>query len=237
MAIKNYQRTALTFGALAAFNAYALQTIEPVEGHNSFVRISAKETTRLVVEGGKIRSLIATDGELAVEKDEERGQLFLRPAILDKPINVRVITSSGATYNLIMQAVDVPQEDVVIREPFAARNGSAAVPRNGRATSDNLLPAVRGLITAMALEEPPAGVEIRTMNREFALWENTRFVMTAAYTERELVGEKYRLTNTGKNPMRLVEQELYRKGVVAVGVENMQLEPGQATTVYVVRAN
>ena len=237
MAIKCYQKAALTLGALAAFNAYALQTIEPVEGHNSFVKISAKETTRLVVEGGKIRSLIATDGELAVEKDEERGQLFIRPAILDKPINVRVITGSGATYSLILQAVDVPQEDVVIREPFAARSGTAAAPRSGPATTANLIPAVRGLVTAMALEEPPAGVEMRPMNREFALWENTRFVMTAAYSERELVGEKYRLTNTGKSPMRLVEQELYRKGVVAVAVENMQLEPGQATTIYVVRTN
>lgn len=62
--------------------------------------------------------------------------------------------------------------------------------------------------------------------------------MTAAvYNERELVGEKYVLTNTGKTPMRLVEQELYRKGVVAVAIENMHLEAGQSTNIYVVRSN
>ena len=77
--------------------SFALQEVNPVEGQNAFVKISAKETTRLYIDGGKIRSLIATDGELTVEKDEDRGQLFIRPAILNKPINVRVIAGSGAT--------------------------------------------------------------------------------------------------------------------------------------------
>lgn len=97
--------------------------------------------------------------------------------------------------------------------------------------------AVRSLVAAMALEEPPNSADVRTANQEFALWENTRFVMTAVYNERELVGEKYLLTNTGTTPIRLVEQEFYRKGVVAVAVENMQLEAGQDTNVYVVRSN
>jgi conjugal transfer pilus assembly protein TraK len=51
------------------------------------------------------------------------------------------------------------------------------------------------------------------------------------------VGEKFKLTNTGKSVIRLVEQELYRKGVVAVAIENMQLEAGQSTNIYVVRSN
>lgn len=228
--------------AVVSFQASALQTVDPVEGHNSFVKISAKETTRIAVEGGKIRSLIATDGELTVEKDEERGQLFIRPTILQKPINVRLITSSGATYNLVMQAVDIPQEDVIVREPFAAR-GDRYVQGNLRndigrkSAAGGLSKVVRGLVASMALEEPPSSVDVRSVNQEFALWENTKFVMTAIYSERELVGEKYKLTNTGKSVIRLVEQELYRKGVVAVAIENMQLEAGQSTNIYVVRSN
>src|SRR5574338_446374 len=108
-----YLRTWLaTALALVSVHASALQTVEPVEGHNAFVKISAKEVTRLVIDGGKISSLIATDGELSVEKDAERGQLFLRPVVLNKPINVRLLAASGATYNLVMQAVDIPQEDI-----------------------------------------------------------------------------------------------------------------------------
>lgn len=225
--------------ALASLNALALQTVEPVEGQNSFVKISSKETTRLYVDGGKIRSLIATDGELTVEKDEDRGQLFIRPVVLNKPINVRVIAGSGSTYNLVMQAVDIPQEDVVIREPFSVRadrspNGNGNGKKGASSSMDR---TVRSLVASMALEEPPSNVDVRPTKQEFALWENTQFVMIAVYNERELVGEKYVLTNTGKAPMRLAEQELYRKGVVAVAIENMQLEAGQSTNIYVVRSN
>ena len=223
--------------ALASLNASALQTVEPVEGQNSFVKISAKETTRLYIDGGKIRSLIATDGELTVEKDDERGQLFLRPAVLNKPINVRVIASSGTTYNLVMQAVDIPQEDIVIREPFNLRADRNAAAGGKKGAASGMDRNVRSLVAAMALEEPPSNVEVRSTKQEFALWENTHFVMIAVYNERELVGEKYVLTNIGKTSMRLVEQELYRKGVVAVAIENMQLDPGQATNIYVVRSN
>lgn len=227
----------LVVAALAASKASALQVVEPVEGHNSFIKISAKETTRLYIEGGKIRSLIATDGELSVEKDEDRGQLFIRPALLDKPINVRVIGSSGATYNLVMQAVDIPQEDIVIREPFAARAGDRHGAPGQRDSGAGMSRIVRSLVTAMALEEPPSSVDMRPVRQEFELWEGTRFVMVGVYNERELVGEKYVLTNTGKQSMRMVEQELYRKGVVAVAIENMLLEPGQSTNIYVVRKN
>lgn len=236
MAIKKLLFAAAT--AVVSFNALALQEVVPAEGQNAFVKISAKETTRIYIDGGKIRSLIATDGELTVEKDEDRGQLFIRPAILNKPINVRVIAGSGATYNLVMQAVDIPQEDVVIKEPASFR--AAVAPENSkgkRGASSSMDKQVRALVAAMALEEPPNTIDMRPTRQEFALWENTRFVMTAVYNERELVGEKYTLTNTGKTPMRLVEQELYRKGVVAVAIENMQLESGQTTNVYVVRYN
>lgn len=222
--------------AVVSCNALALQEVNPVEGQNAFVKISAKETTRLYIEGGKIRSMIGTDGELTYEKDEERGQLFLRPVILNKPINVRVVAGSGATYNLIMQAVDIPQEDIVIKEPSSFR-AAAENGKGKRGAASSMDKQVRSLVASMALEEPPSSVEMRATQQEFALWENTRFLMVAVYNERELVGEKYVLTNTGKTPMRLAEQELYRKGVVAVAIENMQLESGQSTNIYVVRSN
>lgn len=225
--------------AFAAAPTFALQIVEPVEGQNAFVKISAKENTRLYIEGGKIRTLLATDGELTVEKDDERGQLFIRPIVLDKPVNVRIISASGSTYNLVMQAVDIPQEDIGIRESVAVRadRAQAAGSSGKKATGNSIDRAVRSLVAAMALEEPPAHVDVRPTKQVFELWENTHFMMTAVYNEREFVGEKFVLTNTGKTPMRLAEQELYRKGVIAVAIENMQLEPGQSTNIYVVRSN
>lgn len=220
-----------------AFQAAALQTVDPVEGHNAFVKISAKETTRLTIEGAKIRSVIGTDGELTVDKDEERGQIFVRPTV-QKPINVRLISSSGATYNLVMQPIDIPQEDIVIRESFERRASQREqLDRGKKGAPGSTARAVKALVTAMALDEPPTSVDMRPTQQEILLWEGTKFVMTAVYTERNMVGEKYSLKNVGKSTIRMVEQEFYRRGVIAVAIENMHVDPGQTTNIYVIRSN
>ena len=219
--------------------AYSLQLVDPVEGQNTFVKISAKETTRLAVENGKIRSIIMSDGELFAEKDDGRGQLFIRPLVLNKPINIRLILTSGATYNFVMQAVDIPQEDVIIRDALSKDKAKDRDPANGRSgrSGNSLGKTVRHLLSSMAQETPAAHIDVRPMNQEMALWEGTRFVMTAQYSDRAMIGEKYRLTNISRNQIRIVEQELYRKGVIAVAIENMQLDPRQSTNVYVIRSN
>lgn len=218
--------------------AFALQVIDPVEGNNTFVKISAKETTRLAVENGKIRSIIMSDGELFVEKDDDRGQLFIRPLVLSKPINVRVILASGATYNLIMQAVDVPQEDIIIRDSLAKERAKDGIGgRVGRSSGNTIDKSVRSILNVMAQEDAPGSADVRQMNQEMALWEGTRFVLTGQYSDRGMVGDKFKLTNISKSQIRVVEQEFYRKGVLAVAIENMQLEPGQSTNVYVIRSN
>lgn len=228
----------LIFGLLLCPSlAFALQVIEPVEGHNSFVKLSAKENTRLAVENGKIRSLIMSDGELIVEKDEERGQMFIRPLVLNKPINVRVLVNSGATYNLIMQAVDIPQEDIVIRDALLkdkSRDNGLGWTKSG---SNSIEKSIRNLVIAMAQESGQSSIAGRTVNQEIALWEGTKFVQIGQYVERGLTGEKYRLTNVSKEQIRVIEQELYRKGVLAVAIENMVLDPKQSTNIYVIKGN
>jgi conjugal transfer pilus assembly protein TraK len=43
------------------------------------------------------------------------------------------------------------------------------------------------------------------------------------------------LTNVSAAPMRLAEAELYKAGVLAVAIESLNLAPGEATNVFVVR--
>lgn len=216
---------------LFGLTANALQILDPVEGHNSFVKISQKETTRFYVEGGKIRSMIVADGEVVVEKDEDRGQVFVRPMVTNKPINARFVTSSGRTYSIIMQAVDVPQEDVVIRDS-GLRDAST---KQGTEKGNALEQQLKAMIAAMASEDPPTNVGVKEVNQEYALWEGTKFVLHSIYNKRNHVGEKYRLTNLGKERIRIAEQEFWRKGVQAVAIEHMSVDPGQTTTVFVVR--
>ena len=226
-------RLLLAAFSLLSTSAFALQVIEPVEGVNLFVKISAKEQTRLAVENGKILSLIATEGELTAEKDTERGQIFIRPVRLDKPINIRVIPASGKTYSLVMQPVDIPQEDILIRDSAAPKDRNKEAVIVSRNTEFNT--AIKSLILAMTTEESVTGIERTEANQELALWEGTRFIKRSVFKDSFLIGDKYELHNVGKEAIRLVEQEFYFKGVVAVAVSSLLLAPGGYTEVFIVR--
>ena len=65
------------------------------------------------------------------------------------------------------------------------------------------------------------------------LWNEARFVLVRTL-EGALVGEKYQLTNVSTQRMVIDERELYRRGVLAVMVETLDLEPGESTQIMVV---
>jgi conjugal transfer pilus assembly protein TraK len=223
----------LSLALLSAPGVEALQIIDATPGQNQPVNISLKEITAIRVQGGRIRSFFATDGELTVEKDDSVGQIFVRPIVTDKPINVRLTVRTGQTYNLILHVKDIPQEDIEIRE--AAEVKPSPYGDNPRTTISLLYKSIRSLITSMALEKAPAHVSYKVANKEFKFWDKTKLVLIGNYAERDLIGEKYALTNNGDHVIRLVEQEFYRNRVVAVSIEDLELDPEQTTYVYVVR--
>lgn len=215
--------------------AYGLQIVDSAEGQNAFVKMSAKELTRVVIEGGKIRTIFGTDGELIVEKNPEQGELYLRPAVLDKPINVRVISEAGKTYNLILQPVDIPQEDIVIREARPEEAKAVQVARIDHPAERTQI--VREMVVGMLAGGASHKGDFRPLNQPVALWEGVDFVLTGTYFNGGLRGDRYRLTNRSDTVMQMVEQEFYVKGVIAVAIVQMTLAPGEATDVLVVRSN
>ena len=70
--------------------AHALQTVTARDGETVFAKISQKEVTRITFERGRIRKVTGNAGDFVLEKDEDRGQIFIRPATPDatKPINL-----------------------------------------------------------------------------------------------------------------------------------------------------
>ncbi|MGE5161861.1 MAG: type-F conjugative transfer system secretin TraK, partial [Betaproteobacteria bacterium] len=70
--------------ALAASQpALALQVVDARDGETVFAKVSRKEVTRIAVERGRIRKVTGNAGEFVLEKDDERGQVFIRPVSSD----------------------------------------------------------------------------------------------------------------------------------------------------------
>ena len=60
--------------------AHAQQVLEALDGQTVLGRLSARELTRIAVEGGRVRKVTGQAGEFVMEKDDDLGQVFIRPA-------------------------------------------------------------------------------------------------------------------------------------------------------------
>lgn len=231
-------------------SSFALQTVDVRDGQSVTAKISLTEQTRIKVDRGRIVDVLGDiyepqknpNGRLVLEKDDQAGEIFVRlldPSLL-RPVNVFIKTERG-TVGLVLQPVDMPLETIVLRERGDPAGGAtsgapqlvseATFPKN---TSH--VRAVKAMWLAMAGDTVPRDVQVRPVNREMALWKESRLLLERVYVATNMVGEQYVLTNISPEPMVLVEQELYRTGVYGIAIDQHQLRAGQSTAVYVVRA-
>lgn len=222
---------ALLFSAwalLAAAEARALQVVQAREGETLFVKVSAEEITRIAIEGGRVQSWHAPKGKLRIEAEPERGQIFLRVVERDKPVSLFLVADSGATYALTLQPVDMPSESVIIKEAMKRRTAPA------NAASDRIDQIKRLAIVALT-GRLADDLEYSQPGEDVALWAGARFTLDQSWRSESMAVDHYRLTNLGREEMRLAEQEFFRPDVIAVGVDKHTLAPGEGTRVIVIR--
>jgi conjugal transfer pilus assembly protein TraK len=96
---------------------------------------------------------------------------------------------------------------------------------------------MKALLVAMASDRAAPDVRVEEVGRPIQLWTEAKFSLMRTYEGRGLIGEKYLLTNISNQTMVLAEQEFDRPegGVIGVAVENLNLRPGDSTSVYVIR--
>lgn len=231
------QRSVIVLIALLAhpLAAFALQIVTPLEGQNTYIKVSAKNDTRFVVQGGRIKSLLYADGELSVQKDEASGQAYIVPLVKDRPIAARLITAQDSVWSLILQPVDIPSEDVILHDSKQEK-ASTSPAATGTTVGEGKKASVREMMHVMLKGDPPLSYEFKAINSEIKLWEGTRLRLLGEYRDRAgLVGELYLLDNTSTKPIELREQEFFRRRVVGIAVEKHSLAAGASTRVLVVR--
>src|SRR5678816_3470728 len=80
--IRSITRQALLSLLLAlSGSASAMQILDGVDGQTLVGKLSQKELTRITVERGRIRKITGNAGEFLLEKDEDKGHVFIRPAL------------------------------------------------------------------------------------------------------------------------------------------------------------
>jgi conjugal transfer pilus assembly protein TraK len=187
--------------------------------------------------GGGVSSAINPAGEVVLECDRDKGEIYVRPVGDSvKPINL-FVSSANTTYTLLLRRADTPADTIVIRDrtPKALKPASAA--QAGAGPSPNPLRAMKALLVAMASDRVPPDVRVEETHRSVPLWTEARFSLVRQYEGRGLIGEKYLLQNVSNVPMVLAEPEFDREdgGVAGVSIEQHNLRPGESTSIYVIR--
>ena len=211
--------------------AHALQIVDAQDGQTALAKLSRKEVTRIAFEHGRVRKVTGSAGEFVLEKDDEKGQIFIRPTDSQstKPINL-FLTSERGTVALLLQPVDTPSDSIVIREP---RERSAAPTR--LEASGRHVRTLKNLLLQLADDALPEDMQALELARDITLWPGTRLTLQRVLLGTGVVGEKYQLTNTGNTTMEVAETALFKSGVMAVSVEQPSLRPGETTNLFVIR--
>jgi conjugal transfer pilus assembly protein TraK len=146
-----------------------------------------------------------------------------------KPINV-FVTSERGTVGLLLQPVDAPSDTIVIREGRDPAASTSRVERSGQHVR-----TIKNLLLAMANDALPDDMEIRELGQELTLWPGVRLTLRRAYLAAGIVGETYQLANVGTSERKLAERDLFKAGVMAVSLEHLTLQAGEATNLFVIR--
>ena len=188
-----------------------------------------------------ISSSVNQAGEIVIECDRDKGEIYVRPVGDGKrPINLFVSSAKG-TYTLLLRRADTPADTIVIRDKAALqRRADATVPRPAPGSVASHVRSLKALLVAMATERVPADIQVDDVAQAITLWREARFTLERTYRGRGLVGERYMLQNVSEVPMVLTEQEFDREddeagGVAGVAIEHHNLRPGERTQVFVIR--
>lgn len=218
----------------APFTSHALQVVDGVEGKTIYVKASTRDLNRIAIEGGRVRQVrAADDAYITGSADEATGQAMVMP-LVDQPFGIFVFSETGKTYSLVVQPSDVPGESIVIREPHITAS-PAAKPGRIEAAPDREKSVVRMIQVMNDSDQPRDGIEVKAGWEEIRLWQGTRFALENTYESYTLRGEQYRLFNLSQATIHVAEQEFFKKGVLGVSVEDLSVEPGRSTKVFIVK--
>ncbi|MCZ4314773.1 type-F conjugative transfer system secretin TraK [Comamonadaceae bacterium G21597-S1] len=179
-------------------------------------------------------------GEVVVECDRDKGEIYVRPVgTSSKPVNL-FISSASATYTLLLHRSDTPADTIVIRDRsqrLAAAASAQQQPPHSPAPAPAPIKAMKALLLAMTTGQAITDYQAQDMHRPVQLRPDVRLTQVSQYQGRHLIGEKYLLHNAGTEPITLTEQEFDRDdaAVTGVAIEQHTVAPGASTTVYVMR--
>lgn len=203
-------------------NAHA-QVIKAEKSNNYKAVISNYDSNHISVAGGFIVSAVAPeDGRVIMDKDEATGSFFLRlnKGIGDnsKPFTIFIRDSNKNSYTLLVSPANVPGNNIIL-QPIVNNTKEMVAGKSLRRNE-----VITFIMEHMILNKPMKRCRTDSSRKLIKLWKGTKFYQVKRYQCGRYIGRVFSLTNISNKPIRIVEQEFYKMGTVAVSISKEGLE-------------
>ena len=228
--------------AVEGSTSLALQTY-PLHDHQSTtITISQTEPNRISVANDRIQQVFGAEGGFDVQSDEEGGQIFLKVASESyleahpsKPSTITIITESGLTQDLRLIPKELEFQSILFKPQVIAQED-----KQKQSGSCSQIQPIIHLMKAMVRNETLEGYTKASLDQNTVSsmakdrLRDLSLTPLLHYLGEQLEGKVYTLTNQGKIPLHLKEQDFSLQGDVAIVLPRMLLHPKETTTLYVV---
>jgi hypothetical protein len=219
-------------------HGHALQRISFVsEGDGGVLKVSRRDANLIkfpiedvqVYTRSKIAEVKVDRGNVVVAYTTENPQ---------DPIDLLFVTPEGP-YSLTLIPADIPSEIIMVDVPGVKKSGAKerigdSGEDSSRVNSD-YVSRVKELLKGMYSEEAPYGYSNKKVNRPVASLPDLSQTLEEIYSGPRLTGERYRLINSSMHTVNLSENQFHQKDILAVSLEQLSLDPGEETSLYIVR--
>ena len=206
----------------------ALQTYKLIDQHKTSIVIAQHQQTRIAVEDDRIQQIFGAEGQLDVQSDEDRGQIFLKPILAGtSPLFLTIVTENGLTQDLKLVPQDIEAQSIVFK-PAVLEEKQSPVKKSRSSEIMQLLQAMRHGHPMDAYQKSPLSTVVHTSRP------TVRLEPVCLYRGSTLTGRVYTLTNIHQHPVVVWEKTFAMPSDVAILIQDHLLLPKQQTRVFII---
>ena len=204
--------------------------------------ISNYDLSRVKIINDKIKTIRYNNGELSVAEDNDLGEIYIRPTNTGttKNINLFLISEKGNVYKLLLVPKKTPSEQIFIKHrnnysDWTGGTGGGNTDGQSLNFDDPYKTTIITLIKSMTNREPLAKFTIEERDNEnIKFRKGLKIKWEISYLSNNLTGEIFSVKNISKKEITINEEDFLSKGILAVKVDKLTLQPNEITSLYLV---
>ena len=196
-------------------------------------KLSVIDINRLSLVNDRIKSVKTNKYGYEFINDEVSGDLYIKTTSdnIGDPLNAFIISDKGFTYKVLLSPVDIPSEQIFIKNPAITSDDS-------KKDNNNPLPykqEIVKLIKEMGKGEIDIGYQVKSVKIPVYMKDRTlRLTKRVIYKGTKYEGLVYELKNVSDQIREISEEIFSKEGIRAVKLDKLSLQPKEVVNVYTV---